>query len=214
MPHSQELHSQVRALAWQLACGEVSWAEYRERRRAAVHAIVRDGAAITYAKPVIRYDPTAPKDRDIEQVIIDMDAIEGERRSRLPAYIAITALVLLLALLGTVTWLNQQLEAEQAARSANPPVLATLPPGEALLQSFRRTGDWSIVRMEETAAAWHELDAETQAAARRSATWRRLQTTLRSRINETQVRMQVDETGEAEALYNALVAFRDTLEQP
>lgn len=212
MPHSQELHSQVRALAWQLSRGEVSWAEYRERRRAEVHAIVRDGAAIKYEKPVIRDDPTAPKDRDIEQVYIDMDALEGERPSRLPAYIAVAALVLLLAVLATVSWLNHQLEVQQAQRAAAPPVVA-LPPGEALLQRFHRDDDWSIPQMEATLASWRELDPATRDAARRSASWRRLQTTLRSRLNEAEVRMQVDDSGAAEQLRDALVAFRDALEQ-
>lgn len=204
MAHAPELHSQVRALAWRLSSGEISWADYRERRAKIVNAILNGEQTLEYKKPVVNEDATTPKHHDTEQVFIDVDAMERPP-SRMPAYIAVGVLV---AVLLGVGWILIQ--------SAEPPVVASAPemnlgPGEALLDEFVRGGEWSTQTVSTLTQDWQQLSAEAKEATKSSALWRRLQSQLRDQINQQRILMSVDETGEAQALLEHLQALQRAL---
>lgn len=208
MAHEPALHSQVRALAWQLSCGEISWADYRVRRRALIEALLAGEVGLAYKRPIIKDDPTAPKHHDIEQVYIDIEELEREP-SRLPVYLSVGLLAVLVVVLGMVMWGNHQLSQEREAREAAPAIQYA--PGEALLRDFHRVDAWTHESLDAFIAGWRALDADERAAARGTAQWRRLETALNGRINNQQVLAGVDESGAAQRLYEALLAFRDEI---
>ncbi len=207
MAHAPELHSQVRALAWRLSSGEISWADYQERRATLVNAILNGEQTLEYKKPVVSEDATTPKHHDTEQVFIDVEAMERPP-SRLPAYIAIGVLAVVLLGVGWILW-----------QSSEPPVVASAPvldlgPGESLLDKFVREGEWSGQTVAALTQDWQQLSGEAKAATKNSAIWRRMQSQLRDQINQQRILMSVDETGEAEALLEHLQALQRALNAP
>lgn len=205
MPHKPEHASAVRTLAQKMAAGRISWAEYREARADAVHAIVNGDVPLTYDKPLVFGDSTMPKEHELAQVLIDLDEIEGTPRARWPAIAAISVLGIVIVVAGWAIW-----------RSLQPPVVASAPvvqmsSAEGVLHRFVTVNEWSPEALEATVAAWQAEPADDRAAARRSATWRRLQQQLRERLNQQQVLATVDESGEAAAHEQRLRAFQQAL---
>lgn len=205
MPHRPELASPVRTLAQMLAAGRISWAEYRTQRAEKVAAIIRGAQPLTYDKPLVFSDSTAPKEHELSQVLIDLDEIEGTPRARWPAMVAVALLGVVIVVAGWAIW-----------RSLQPPVVASAPvvqmsAAEAVLQRFVAAEEWTVDAFDATLAAWRAEPAADRATARRSATWRRLQQQLRERVNQHEVLATVDATGEAAAQVERLRAFQQGL---
>ncbi|MEX0899477.1 MAG: hypothetical protein WD081_02170 [Gammaproteobacteria bacterium] len=206
MPHAAELHSPVRALAHRLASGKMSWADYREQRAMTVDAIVRGDDPLNYSQAVVFEDTTMPKEHELSQVYIDVDALEREPKRWLAgAAVGLLAVVLLAA--AWVLW-----------RSSEPPVVAEAPVvvmtgAEAALKSFLDDGDWSAASLDQTVTEWSQFSDAQQDEARRTATWRRLQSRLREQINQQRVLATVDESGDAAAQGERLVEFQQALQE-
>lgn len=205
MAHKPEYASTVRTLAQKMAAGRISWAEYREARADAVHAIVNGDAPLTYEKALVFSDSTMPKEHELSQVLIDLDEIEGTARARWPAIAAISVLGIVIVVAGWAIW-----------RSLQPPVVASAPvvqmsTAESVLHRFVAADEWTADAFDATLAAWQAEPADARAAARRSATWRRLQQQLRERLNQQQVLSTVDGSGEAAAQEQRLRAFQQAL---
>ncbi len=205
MPHAAELHSPVRALAHRLACGKMSWADYREQRAAAVDGIVRGEDSLNYSQAVVFEDTTMPKAHELSQVYIDVDEID---RAPQRWFLRVALGVLVIVLLGAawVLW-----------RSSEPPVVASAPVvvmtgAEAALSSFLENGDWSASALDETAMEWNRFSDAQQDEARRTVTWRRLQSRLREQINQQRALVTIDETGEAAAQGARLTEFQRALQ--
>lgn len=206
MPHRPELHSQIRALAHLLAAGQISWADYRERRAEAVTAIVDGEKPLVYSPAKVFDDPTTPGDRNTEQVYIDLEELERPPR-RWPAVAAVAALGAVIVVGGWIL-LNPPPQPVVAAA----PVVE-MSRGEALIAAFVRADDWSGPAIDEMASGWQALPAEARTDARRTATWRRFQNQLREQINRQQVLASVDESGEAGAQEARLRALQESLAQ-
>ena len=183
----------------------MSWVDYRNERAAAVEAIV-NGDSLSYSRPVVFEDTTLPKEHELSQMYIDVEALEREPR-RWPAAIAVGALGLTIIGAGWILWQNSR-----------PPVVASAPVvvmsgAEAALAELLTADDWSAEALAATQADWAVYGADERAAARRTATWRRLQSRLREEINRQRVLATVDETGEAAAQEARLVEFQQGLQQ-
>ncbi|MCA1797974.1 MAG: hypothetical protein LC632_00585 [Xanthomonadaceae bacterium] len=205
MPHKPEYASEVRTLAQKMAAGLISWAEYREARADAIHAIVNGEKPLTYEKALVFSDSTMPKEHALSQVLIDLDDVEGSARARWPAIAAISVLGIVIVIAGWAIW-----------RSLQPPVIASAPVvqmsmAEDVLHRFITGDQWSAEAFDETITAWQAEPADAREAARRTATWRRLQQQLRERLNQQQVLSTVDESGEAAAQEQRLRNFQQAL---
>lgn len=206
MPHAAELHSPVRALAHRLASGKMSWADYREQRAMAVDAIVRGDDPLNYSQAVVFGDTTTTDGGDRSQVYIDVDALDRAEPRRWLAGVSVGLLGVVLVAAVWVFW-----------RSSEPPVVASAPVvamsgAETVLKSFLDSGDWSAAALESTTNEWSQFSDAEQDDARRTTTWRRLQSRLREQINQQRVLATVDESGEAAAQGKRLVEFQQALQ--
>lgn len=208
MAHRPELQSPVRALAHRYAAGRMSWADYREQRAAVLADILDGREPLSYGPAEVFDDSTAPKEHELSQVLINLDEIEGTAAPKWPAVAAVLALGLVIVVAGWAVW-----------QSLKPPVTASAPvvemsPAEGALHRFLTVGEWDEQAIDGALAEWSARSAEERAAARRTATWRRLQQALREQTNQQRVLASVDESGEAAAAVERLERFQQRLSRP
>ena len=193
--------SQLRELARQFSAGQVGRDEYRRDRAALLEQVGNGKLAIAYR------EITPPKPAQPPTVIMDVGDDEPGS-NRLP--IVIGALLLVAGLAGGTWWyINQQ--------TAAPAALVDVAPkaeGVAVIEDFLQANDWSSAGIAEFERRWGALDAAHQAEGRNDPAFGRLETGLRSRIEDQLSVVSLDQSGQAQAEVTRLRDFGTRLGVP
>lgn len=186
--------SQLRELARQFSAGQMGRDEYRRERAALLDQVGSGKLAIAYR------EITPPKPASPPTVIIDVGDDEPGT-NRIP--IIVGALVLVAGLAGGGWWyINQQTAAPAEVVNAAPKAV-----GVAVVEDFLTANDWSSAGIAEFERRWAELDAGHQSEARNDLSFGRLESGLRSRIEDHLAVLELDQTGQSQAEVTRLRDF-------
>ena len=190
--------SQLRELARQYSAGQVAREDYRKQRGTLLDEVASGKVKIDYR--VI----TPPKPAGPPTVIIDVGDDEPGAR-RLP--IILGAILLVTAVgAGGFFWLRAQTETPMEVRN-----VAAKAPAVAAVEEFLRSNDWSSAGTNAFEARWDAFTPEQQAAAREHAVFGRLESELRTRIEDQGALAGIDAGGAAAAEAIRLKAFAGRL---
>jgi len=193
--------SQLRELARQFSAGQKPRDEYRRERTALLDQIAGNQLVVAYR------ELTPPKPASPPTVIIDVGDDEPDTNRTL---IILCALLLLTVIGAGAFWvLTQQTKAPAAIANVAPKAV-----GVVVVEEFLTANDWSSAGIAEFERRWSELDPVAQTAARNDASFGRLESSLRSRIDDQQSVLSLDKDGSGHAELARLRNFGSRLGVP
>ncbi|HEX7965930.1 MAG TPA: hypothetical protein VF651_09450 [Gammaproteobacteria bacterium] len=157
--------SQIRDLARRYATGKLSQESYRSQRRSLIDSVTGGQVQLSYR--------------------------ENERAAARPRFntklLGITAVVLIMAGIGTVLLIKRSNHAASAAGAApaQAPSVPALPPdpGPELVRTFMEANDWTDGSLQNFTRHWATLGADGQTQARESLMYPRLVSAVRQQMD-------------------------------